>query len=140
MDPQLFQMLLEKSKSKSDNSTIEYNKFLMLCITLTADSMFTVLENALSLFCVSGSVTIHHQNEEDIVAIEDFVYCVKFVADEETRCDNNEIAQELKLMAEELQDMMRDEPLITRGMIVSSISWQTLLENESRKAGGTENI
>ncbi|EFC47583.1 predicted protein [Naegleria gruberi] len=140
IQPKILEVLIEKSRSMENESAIEYNKFIIYCITLTAHSLFTVLENALSLFCCSGSVTIHHQNEDDILAVDDFIYCIKFLADEERRSENNEVAQELVMMIDELKDLAKTEPVVTRGMVVLSISWQQLLESESAKVGGIENV
>lgn len=131
----ILNLLLAKSTSVTEPSSVEYNKFLVLCLTLTGDSVFSVLENALSLFCASGTVTVHHQSENDIVAIDEFMYCVKFLSDEEERCENRELSQELKMMYDELSDLSKMESFVTRGMVISSISWQSLLEMETKKVG-----
>ncbi|KAG2378570.1 hypothetical protein C9374_008209 [Naegleria lovaniensis] len=131
----ILDVLLAKTTSVNEPCSLEYNKFLAFCLTLTGDTVFTILENALSLFCASGTVSVHEQSEDDIVAIDEFMYCIKFLAEEEARCENKEVSQELKMMYEELSGLSKEEAFITRGMVISSLSWQSLLEIEFKKVG-----
>jgi len=87
----------------------------------------------LALFCASGSVTIHQHNDEDIVAVDELMYCIKFLADEEKSNQDQEISQELTNLYEELKEMHSTETFVTRGMVVSTLSWQALWEKESKE-------
>ncbi|KAL9645279.1 hypothetical protein ABK040_002479 [Willaertia magna] len=109
------------SNDNKNKDMVDYNRFIMFCLTLSSCSLFEVIENALKLF-----------SSNDIVSTDEFLYCLTFLEECESDVENirEDLVRNLKYFRDELKELCKVESFVTTDMITESISYQSLMQEK----------